>query len=406
MDLLYINNYSYLRGGSERIFLGEMQILKQHEHSVAAFARQSPHDDDSADYKFYPPNLETATLGFSWAALKTVKEIIYSNTVKKALASMIEYVRPDIAHAHNIYGRLTTSVLDVLQEKGVPVVMTLHDLKLLCPSYLMLNHGMVCERCKGKRFYNAILTKCHKNSYAASTIYAFETWLNHFRRKYDVVRFFIAPSRFLLNKHLEYGYSDDRFVYLPNFIDNSYIKPSYKKGKYWLYFGRLSGEKGINTLLKAFLKFESKIPLIVAGDGPERRQLESHGIPNVRFTGFLHGNALLKAISGALCVVMPSECYENSPLSVLEAMACGKPVIGSRIGGIPELIRENETGYLFEPGDIDDLLSKMMCVFDLTDRDIQEMGRSAKRRVERDFSAAAHYRMLMEIYDRAMVGLK
>jgi glycosyltransferase involved in cell wall biosynthesis len=315
---------------------------------------------------------------------------------------MLEHVRVDLAHAHNIYGRLTTSVLDVLEEKGIPIVMTLHDLKLICPSYLMLNHGEVCERCKDNRFYNAILTKCHKNSYPASAVYAFETWLNHFLRKYEKVQYFIAPSQFLLNKHLEYGYCPGKFVYLPSFIDTSHIKPSFANGEYWLFFGRLSREKGVGTLLTAYAKLGFKLPLLVVGEGPERPQLEARGIPGVKFTGYLKGECLYDAISRARCIVTPSECYENSPLSVLEAMAYGKPVIGSRIGGIPELIEDGITGFIFEPGNAEDLEEKMESFLGKSKNTILDMGIAARKKVEQQFSAEAHYRQLMALYNKAL----
>jgi glycosyltransferase involved in cell wall biosynthesis len=266
----------------------------------------------------------------------------------------------------------------------------------------MLNHGEVCERCKDNRFYHAILTKCHKNSYPASAVYAFETWLNHFFRKYEKVKYFIAPSRFLLNKHLEYGYSADKFVYLPSFIDTTHIKPFYGDGEYWLFFGRLSREKGAATLLTAYANLDSKLPLLVVGEGPERRQLESRGIPGVQFTGYLKGVSLFDTISRARCIVIPSEWYENSPLSVLEAMAYGKPVIGSRIGGIPELIEDGITGFIFEPANAADLEEKMESFLGKSKRTILDMGIAARKKVEQQFSAEAHYRQLIALYNKAL----
>jgi glycosyltransferase involved in cell wall biosynthesis len=332
----------------------------------------------------------------------TVKEVIYSNSAKRSLRNLLGQLQPEIAHAHNIYGRLTTSVLDVLKEAGIPIIMTLHDMKLLCPNYLMLNHGKICEKCKGKRFHNAVITRCHKNSYTTSAIYALETWLNHFKGKYNSIKYFIAPSQFLLQKHIEYGFPPEKLFYIPNFIDTKKISMSSEIGSYLLYFGRLSSEKGIKTLLKAFRGLKLNTSLLVVGDGPDRKNLEALAVKNVRFLGYLKGKFLFNAISNAKCVIVPSECYENSPLSVLESMAFGKPVIGSRIGGIPELIQEDKTGFLYEPGNTEALKNKIELMLNKTASTIKNIGKSAREKVEKEYSAESHYQKLMEVYEKAL----
>jgi glycosyltransferase involved in cell wall biosynthesis len=404
MKILYLNNYFYLRGGSEKILFEEMRMMLAATHNVAVFARAHECNVATKYSKHFPHPIETESIKASPAAFHIVKELIYSRSARTGLMNVLADYRPDVAHAHNTYGRLTVSVLDELNAQGIPVVLTLHDLKLLCPSYLMLNHGKVCELCKGNLYYHAILTKCLKDSYAASAVYALESWINHTFGKYDSVKLFISPSRFLREKMIEYGWSPDRIAHVPNFIDVKSVGDSRHVGSYNLYFGRLSREKGVKTLLKAYEGLNGKIPLLVVGDGPERDNLEKIAgdlsLP-VRFTGYLSGDALHEAIANARAAILPSEMYENAPLSLLEAFAHGKPVIGARIGGIPEMIEEGVNGLLFESGNVEDLREKLVLMANMTDQEIMSMGRSAREKVEKEYSAVAHYEKLMEVYSRA-----
>ena len=406
MKLLFLNNYHYLRGGSERVFFSEIEMLRANGHNVCSFARKHPRDLPSTFSYLFPEDLKTESVRFSVDALRTVKEIIYSKEAKASLRKLIDQFRPDIAHAHNIYGRLTTSVLDILREESIPTVLTLHDYKLICPSYKLMRDGRVCEECKGNNFYKTILYRCHKDSIIASVLYAFESYFNFWFKKYTGnVAHFISPSRFLKDKLVEFGYPEKKIEYLPNYLDVSKFKPSYTPGKYFLYLGRLSAEKGISTLIKAYEKVDyAHTKLMIAGEGPERNKLENMASqnPNIIFTGYMSGPRLEEASRDSLAIVIPSEWYENAPISILEAMAYGKPVIGSRIGGIPEMVDEGETGYLFKPGDIEDLASKIESFLSLPKSAIAEMGKAAREKVENFYNERIHYERLMEIYRRAL----
>lgn len=402
MNILFLNNFYYLRGGSERVLFAEMRLLREAGHRVAVYSRGHDQNEPAEFAEFFPPPLDTEHLRPSISTVRTVKELIYSRAARLGLRETTRRFRPDVAHAHNIYGRLTLSVLDELKAAGVPVIMTLHDLKILCPSYLMLNNGGVCERCKGNKFHNAALTRCHKGSYPASFVYAVESWFNHTFEKYDAVSRFITPSRFLRDKCMEYGRDGGKITYIPNFI-NSPLTPQYRPaGDYLLYFGRLSREKGVRTLLQAYRNLIRPIPLMIVGDGPERaaleRSLNSAGL-QVTFTGYLSGTRLTEALRGSRGVVVPSECYENAPLSILEAFACGKPVLGSRIGGIPELIDEGMNGYLFEPGDVRSLTETIGRFLKLTESEVAAMGYAARDKVEREFTPERHAGKLLEVYE-------
>lgn len=199
-----------MRGGSERVLFEEMSKLKEGGHQVAIFTRSHPSNEPSEYDKHFPPEIETDRVTISLGALNTIRELMYSNSASHGLGQVIDKFQPNIAHAHNIYGRLSTSVLDTLKQNRVATVLTLHDYKLLCPSYLMLNHGQICEKCRNKKFYNAVITKCHKDSYLVSTVSAFESWFSHHFQKYNSIKFLISPSRFLREKVIEFGWNAGR----------------------------------------------------------------------------------------------------------------------------------------------------------------------------------------------------
>jgi glycosyltransferase involved in cell wall biosynthesis len=405
MKVLFLNNFYYLRGGSERVLFDEMRMLQEEGHETAVFTRAYPKNQSVRYERFFPDEIQRDKFSVSLKGIRTVREMIYSRQARQGLQYLLREFKPDLVHAHNIYGGLSTSVLDALKEKNIPTVMTLHDLKLFCPSYLMLNHGRICERCKGSRFYQAVITKCHKNSYVASAVYASESYVSHLFRKYDMIRRFIAPSMFLREKAIAYGWNGDKIEYIPNFIDTRLISTSNVNRGYSLYLGRLSREKGARTLLSALQDLRVKTNLIIAGDGPDRQAIQKMAAEKqlpVVFVGYLQGKELENILSGAKVIIMPSEWYENAPLSLLEAFAWGKPVIGSRIGGIPEMIEDGINGYLFEPANADDLREKWTTFLNLPAEKADAMGRSARQKVELAYTAEAHYEKLIKVYEKAM----
>jgi glycosyltransferase involved in cell wall biosynthesis len=406
MKILFLNNYNYVRGGAERVFLAEASVMNKYGNTVNIFARRHASNLPSPYDKYFPGEMVTDSLKPTMQGLRSLLQLFYSLDAKKCLTEMLQNIKIDIAHAHNIYGRLTTSVLDVLHDNNIPIVMTLHDYKLICPAYSLLSHGRICEECKGHLFYMAIKKRCHKESFFASTIYAFESYFNKIYKKYENnVRFFISPSQFLMEKFIQFGWPEERLVYVPNFIESSNFEADYTPRKYFVYLGRLSSEKGISTLIEAFMNINfNKVGLAIVGEGPLKDRLTKMAAcdSRIRFTGYLSGNTLKEETSKALAVIVPSECYENAPLSILEAFAFGKPVIGSRIGGIPEMIDDGVNGYLFEPGNVDDLREKLDLVLSMPGKRITEMGQAAQKKVEKQYSADLHYEMLMSVYHRAL----
>ncbi len=398
MRVAMANNYYYVKGGAERVLFEEKKILEANGHRVAVFAQTHPNNEDSQYADYFLPFKDwrhTSMLG----RVSTALNIIYDRRTGRSFQRFLEVTKPDLVHAHNIYGGLTTSIMDAAQEKNVPVVMTLHDYKLICPSYLMLNRGSVCEDCHGRDFIHCLLNRCHKDSLAASGVYCIESYLNRWLGKYGAVRYFICPSRFSLKKHVEHGIPEGRLVYIRNFINAAEYEPTYATGDYVLFVGRLSREKGIRTLLRAVQNLD--VPVRIVGDGPLRaeydRHVQEHDTAHVTFEGYKSGDDLRRLYANAAFLVIPSECYENAPMTILEACAYGKPVIGSRIGGISEMIEPGRTGLLFTPGEADELAACIRTLW--PDESLRsKMGRAARQKVQKEFSSEAHYEQLMDLY--------
>lgn len=392
------NNYYYIRGGAERVLFEEKKILEAHGHQVPVFSQSHPHNESSEFSDYYIPFKDWRNISLLQKVPMALK-LMYDRRTARGFNRFLEASKSNIIHAHNIYGGLTTSILDIAKGKGVPVVMTLHDYKLICPSYAMLNRGSVCEDCKGGSFILSMLNTCHKESLTASGVYCIESYLNKWLHKYDTIHYFICPSMFSLRKHAEHGINRDRLLHIPNFVDSAGHEPRYKDGSYALFVGRISKEKGILTLLNASEHLD--VPVRIVGDGPLKAQYEGivkdKRMFHVIFEGYKTGDDLRQLYENAAFLVLPSECYENAPMTILEAYKYGKPAVGSRIGGIAEMIDHEKTGMLFEMGNADQLAD---CISSLWQNKSlrQQMGCAAREKVERKYSAEAHYEQLMKVY--------
>jgi glycosyltransferase involved in cell wall biosynthesis len=397
MRLLVANNYFYLRGGAERVMFNDIRSLMDSGIDVVPFSVSDPAnvpDRHSSDFTSGVDVHATHPL----RRLRAAGEAIYCRSSAKAFAALIEKVRPDVLHCHNIYGRITTSILPVARRYGLPVVMTVHDYKVVCPSYLMLRDGKPCSACVDGRYYRCAIYRCHKQQVAESAVYALEAYYAGQTDSYGAVSAFLCPSRFIADLLIRSGIHPNRIIYHPNSVDPDAYTPDYD-GEYALYTGRLSREKGIVTLLDALKGTD--IPLRIAGAGPLepalRAQVERDGGSRVVFEGHCEGARLSALYRNAAFVVVPSEWYENAPMSVLEAFAYGKPVVASRIGGIPEMVVDGENGYLFTWGVKEELRAKIEGLWgDRPGR--RRMGQDARRLVETRYSQRHRTESLLEIY--------
>lgn len=398
--LLSVNNYHYRRGGAEVVFLEQNRLFEARGWDVVPFAMRHAKNLPSPWSGYFVEEIEFGEKYSALEKLIKVPKVIYSQEARRKLDLLLRKVRPHIAHAHNVYHHLSPSIFGVLKRRHVPTVLTLHDLKLACPAYKMLTHDGVCERCKGGQLRHVVRHRCVKDSLPLSAMIWLESTVHRLLRCYsDNVDRFITPSRFYLDKLVEWGWERKRFAHIPNFVDTDAHHPDYCVGQAFLYFGRLGHEKGLTTLIKAAA--QAQVPLWIAGSGPEEaalRQLALQLGAPVEFLGYQSGAALHEHIRAARAMVLPSEWYENAPMSVLEAYALGKPVIGAAIGGIPELIREDETGFTYPSGDVEALAALLRRVTALPDRRLIELGRAARAWAEIDFSVARYLERLMELY--------
>jgi glycosyltransferase involved in cell wall biosynthesis len=402
MDIALVNNYLYLRGGSERVMFEEAELLRSRQATVSFFSRWQAQSPRTPDDDLFPPFIDPESLPVL-GKLRQIPRILYNQQTGRLFAQFLQRRQPSLIHAHNIYGGLTSAVCDAAKGAGIPMVMTLHDYKLLCPAYLMLTNGQVCNACRPGAYLHCVTRRCHKANRAYSLIYALESYLTHWGKKYAAIRYFICPSQFMRQKVLEAGVAEARAVYLPNAVDVTRFEPSVIPGDYLLYVGRLSQEKGLATLLAALQPLA--IPLAIVGEGPLRAELEAFVVrqgmaDRVGFHGHQSGEALQRLFQHAAGVVIPSEWYENAPMTVLEAFAYGKAVIGTRIGGIPEMIAPGQTGFLVTPGAPEELREALHTLW-ARPRERCAMGRAAREVVTTRFSPQHHLEALVALYQQA-----
>jgi len=403
MKITQINSFYYTRGGDCTHMFATTELLRKNGHEVHHFAMNHPMNFESPDDKYWPSYIDYRE-AIKDKSIKNIFRVIfrsiYSLEAKKCIDRFLDDVKPDLVHIHNILHHITPSILGEIKKRGIPIVWTLHDYTIICPNTSFLTeNGDICEACKKRKFFMASVKRCKKNSLGASLVAMLENYVHRLMRVFRHVDFFISPSDFLRKKFVEYGMGQ-KVVTVNNFMDIADCVPCYENKDYYVYLGRLNHIKGVDTLVEA-AKRVPEVVLKVVGVGELKEEFEKQNISNVEFVGFKSGEELKTLTQNAMFAVVPSQWYENFPYSVLEPMAYGKAVIGSRIGGIPELIKDGETGYLFEPHNVDELVS-LIKKLSSNNGDIVRMGKNARARVEKEFNQKVHYDKLMEIYQKAL----
>lgn len=397
--VLSINNYHYVRGGAERIFIEQNQLLRSAGHEVAEFCMQHTHNRPSDWDPFFISNLEYDTNDSTLAKFSKAKRVVWNRESSYKITEIINLFSPSIAHLHNVYHHISSSILPVLKQHGVPIVMTLHDLKLLCPAHSMFRDGAICNKCATGSFWNAVRYRCVKQSRLGSIVAATDNFLSRTIGIVDrYVDLFIVPSQFYLKLFSTYGLPLEKLAYVPNFSTQTDTREEMVFNDRYLFFGRLTREKGIFTLLRA--AGLAGVKLAIAGTGPEEGKLKvlarELGV-ECEFLGHLDEDALSKEIRRCRSVVVPSVAYENAPLAVLEAMKHGKLVLGSRNGGISELITEGTTGFLFDADNDFALADSLSMVKEMSNAKLLSMGSSCKEFASR-FSTEQYLNKTTEIY--------
>ncbi len=413
--IVLINKFYYLRGGTERYCFDVSGLLRKKGHTVIPFSMAHERNVES-EYTPYFVDEISLERSADWrrpmTSIKAAGKAIYSSEARYKLEQLIRHEKPDLAYLHNIHHQISLSILPLLKRHGIPVIWRLHDYSLFCPNSLFYSQGSICEACSGGRYYQIVLRHCRRGSRAASLVACLGSYVDRWLRLADYVDLYIAPSQFLSDKMVQHGLDRDRLVVQPNFLQPGLFDPAPPPaipakgatdgGGYLLFFGRLSREKGVTTLVEAVAHVPGS-RLVIAGDGPQRRELEAlaRGAAGgrIEFTGHQASEQLRATLRGASLVAVPSAWYENCPYTILEAFAAGKPVIASNIGGIPELVRDGQDGLLFPPGHAGELAA---CIRALTGDDQlrQRLGQSAWKKVEEQYGPEQHYAGLMELFGR------
>jgi glycosyltransferase involved in cell wall biosynthesis len=400
-QLLSINNYYYRRGGSEAVFLEHNRLFEEAGWTVIPFAMQDAKNLPTPWAQYFPGAVELAGSQPFTDKVAAAAKLVYSLEAARRIRQLLRTTRPTIAHAHNIYHHLSPSVLVELHRQQIPSVLTLHDLKIACPAYKMFTNGNVCERCRGGALRNVVIQRCIKGSTFMSALIWLESTVHRMMDIYQKnVTQFIVPSRFFLSKMHSWGFDTSRFTYIPNFVHiDSQESHTTAVGDTFVYLGRLVPEKGVATLIRAAAR--AGVKLVIAGTGPDEASLQELAAQcggDIRFAGHVSGSELRQTIASARAVVVPSEWYENAPMSLMEAYAVGRPVIGARIGGIPELIREGETGFLFESGDVESLADALARVREHSGPALSQMGRAAREWMQAEFTPALYRDRMLALY--------
>lgn len=387
MRILLSNKFYYRRGGDCIYMLNLEQLLREHGHEVAVFAMDYPENLETPWRKYFPRNM---------SKLMALTRPFGSHEVRAKFNKLLDDFKPEVVHVNNIHTQLSPIIAELAHKRGIKVVWTLHDYKLLCPRYDCLRGGKeVCERCFSGDKTPCKTYRCMKGSRLASWVGYREAVMWSRERLEACTDLFVCPSLFIAEKMAQGGFCKNKLKGLCNFIDiEKCRKDDYIKEDYYCYVGRLSHEKGVSTLIKAASQLPYKLKIIGGGPLNDEFIAKSKELKgNVEFLGFCQWADIKDIVGKAKFTVIPSEWYENNPLSVIEAECLGTPVLGTRIGGIPELIDEGVNGITFKSGDADDLAEKIKAMYN-AEFDYKDIADVAMKR----YNAENYYNEIMKCY--------
>jgi len=380
MRVLKIHNKYIIHGGEDASVDAEVVLLRKSGNEVIEYYRDN---DETKQYRPVRKALLYFAATWSRKSYEDIKELCRRH-------------KPDIAHIHNTLPLISPSAYYACKEEGVPVIQTLHNFRLLCPGGLLMRDGKVCEECVGGDLRPALKHRCYRNSYIQTR--AIVRMLKKHRKweTYDkMIDRYIAPTRFSLEKFIQGGFPADKIVVKPNFL----LEPPHPdyNGDYAIYLGRLSPEKGLHILIRAWKSLQF-FPLKIVGDGPLRPHLQTSAPSNVEFVGETQQNEALQILLNSRFLVFPSVCYETFGRALIEAFACGKPVVASRLGAAAEIVQDGKTGLLFEPRSPEDLAKKAKRL--INDPELTtKLGRNARADFEEKYTAEKNYKQLLNIYN-------
>lgn len=397
MKILLVNKFHWNKGGSEKYYFELGQLLKKHGHEVAYFSMKDEKNVKTGDKEYFVPKFDLNNS----SKLKAL-DVISNKENGKLMAKALDDFKPDIVHLNNFQRQLSASIIKPIKDRNIPIVFTAHDVQAICPAITMMdNDKNTCELCMKGKYINCIKKSCNKGSKLKSVLGAIE---GYYYRKHKVytnkIDYIITPSEFYRTKFIEDGVNKNKIQAIHNSIEmNDYDIETQDDG-YALYFGRLSKEKGILNLINAFAKCNNGT-LYIAGEGPEKETIEQIIEKNnlkdrVKLLGFLNKEQMTDVTRKCKFVVVPSIWYENCPYSVLETLAIGKPVIGANIGGIPELVINNENGFIYNT--VEELTEKMNRLFE-DEELVKKFSNKSKELAKENYNRDEYYNKIEKIYE-------
>ncbi len=401
MRILLVNKFHYRKGGSETYTFELAKLLQSHGNEVAFFSMQNDQNIQTENREYFVPFFD-----LNHSSKRHALKVIYAKKNKKIMEQALDDFQPDIVHLNNFQRQLSASILKPIYQRKIPIVYTMHDLQPICPAINMIDgHNQVCEACLKGKYFSCLSKKCVKNSRLKSLLGVMEAIYYRSHKIYSQkITHIITPSYFYKRKLVADGIQEKKITAIHNFLDLKEYPSSSERGKYALYFGRLSREKGILQLLQAMKKVPKGV-LYVAGDGDEKEKIlaylkEHHLEKRVILLGHLNPKEMKHTIAKARFIVIPSIWYENCPYSVLETMAYGKPIIGSNMAGIPELVIHEKNGYIYPSQDIEALSTYLQELFE-QDEKIDKFSQNAKRYAKK-YGKERYYQQLMKVYQKAL----
>jgi len=391
MKILVVHNQYQRQGGEDVVFDQERKLLESKGHKVVVY-RRSNWEADSYD---------------GVKRLVLVKKSIWASDSRREFAALLRSEKPDVVHVHNTFVMISPSIYSACREANVPVVLTLHNYRLLCPAATFFRHGKICEECTEHSLWRSIRHGCFHASRPATAAVALMLATHRYLHTWDRdVTAYIALTQFTRNKFVENGLPAEKVFVKPNFVYPDPMRAD-DHGDYVLFAGPPTPEKRISTMLVAWSHLHDRIPLMVIGGGPQLAELEKEardrGLNNITFRGQLSREQTLDAMRHARFLVFSSEWYETFGMTMVESFACGVPVVCSRLGAMQELVEDGRTGLHFTPGDADDLAEKVEWAWNHPEV-IRGLGKAARQEYEEKYTAEKNYPMLMNIYQSVMAA--
>lgn len=382
MRILVIHNFYKHFGGEDSVVKSQIELLSKKGNDVYLYSKDSKNINPKDFFK-------------------VVKNSYSSKSSISDLERILVDFKPDIAHIHNVYPLISTGIYKYLSNKKVPIIQTVHNFRFMCPNGLMFRNNNTCTECLEKNsFYKCTFNKCYRNSYIQSFWYSNLISSSFKKGAFNYINKFIVLNKFTHDLMIKKGYPKEKIELLYNSIDNSLITPNYSKEDYFLYLGRLSSEKGIQTLLDAFAALPN-YKLIIAGNGDladhVKNFIKDNNLNNISFIGFIDGSQKYYLISKALALIIPSVNFENLPVVLLESLACGTSLIVSDIGGLKTFIKDGLNGYKFEPGNSIDLKSKIE-LYSKENNIVENLSKNSYIEFENNYTIDIQYSKLQQLY--------